>query len=237
LFCELLPKLNSIEYISINCSITQTLFETILSTSSLRILKLDCSDSGTIMDFSMKTESNIEAFYAKLDRNTSIITKFLAHLPKLRRFEICGTLGVDNDMNVFFANDIFLRQKLQTIKIEWAPNPFCLPTITFFEHLRSISFNVKRFYILIHHDEGDIMLLENLIYHWWNILEQIKNIYMTIRSYHFRDLIAFNLTYRDKYRQVLLAKNKQPNRYFKIDWIDAKDEYGSPYVDINIRKL
>jgi hypothetical protein len=87
----------------LNCSMTQTLFETILSTSSLRILKLDCLDSGTIIDFSMKTKSNIETFYAELDRNDSILTKFLAHLRKLKRFEICGTLGVENYMNDRFT--------------------------------------------------------------------------------------------------------------------------------------
>lgn len=74
------------------------------------------------------------------------------------------------------------------------------------------------------------MLFENLINNWWTILQKIKNINITIRTYYLFDSTKYN----SNYREILLDKNNQLNRYFKVEWIDAEDKYKDPYIEINI---
>jgi hypothetical protein len=106
----------------------------------------------------------------------------------------------------------------------------------FFEQLRSVTPVLKRLSVDIGPSRWDESLLENLIHYSWPILEQIEKIHICIRGYIYIDPTNDDITTKfDNYCKVLLSKNNESNRRFKIQWTE---EYLalSTIIEITINK-
>lgn len=229
-----LEKLNSLEYLSMECIMTQTVIENILALSSLRICKLVYRNVATTINYASDKQSNIEVLSVKdYYGHHSIINIFLTHMPKLKKLEISGSASTLNSLGVWLKDNCYNLQKLHTIKIKSSVGD---PTVMFFEQLRSVTPVLKRLSVDIGPSRWDESLLENLIHYSWPILEQIEKIHICIRGYIYIDPTNDDITTKfDNYCKVLLSKNNESNRRFKIQWTE---EYLalSTIIEITINK-
>lgn len=219
LTCKALEVLKSLEYLSIECAITQPIIEAILSMTSLRVCKLIYQYVSTSINYTSNRQSNIEVLFIKDYYNQHSITNILlAHMPKLKRLEISESTSIFNNLELWFNDNYVLFEKLETIKIKSSTSE---PTTSFFKQLHSIMSFVKCLYIDIGPSRWDENLLENLIYHSWSIIEQIQRTYIYIRGYIYIDPTNNGIRKKcDNYREILLSKNNQSNRCFKIEWTE-----------------
>jgi hypothetical protein len=229
-----LQRLNSLEYLSIECIMTQTVIESIFALSSLRICKLIYRNVvTTINDFSGK-QSNIEALSVKdYYGHHSIINILLRHMPKLKSLEIFGSTSTLNSLGRWLKDNYYHLEKLHTIKIKSSSSDL---TIMFFEQLCSLSSVLKRLSIDIGPSRWDENLLQNLIYYSWPIIEQIEKIRICMRGYIYIDPTDDDIRKKfDNYCKILLSKNNDSNRCFKIEWTEEYLAF-STIIEITILK-
>jgi hypothetical protein len=229
-----LQELHSLEYLSMECIMTEIMIESILNLSSLRICKLIYRNVATTINAISNKQSNIERLSIKdYYGHHSIINIYLRSMPKLKKLEISGSTSTLNSLGLWLKDNYDHLQKLQTIKIQSSIGD---PTITFFEQLHSVTSVLKHLSVNIGPSRWDENLLENFIDYSLPIIEHLERIYICIRGYIYIDPTKDDIRKKfDNYREVLLSKNNQSNKCLTIQWTE-QDLTLSTIIEITIIK-
>ncbi|UJR14380.1 hypothetical protein I4U23_001376 [Adineta vaga] len=233
--CYVLPQLPSLEYLSIDCVPNQMLLDAVLSTSSIRICHVNFLRVLTSINSKSKIMSNIERFSITLrdDEQNSLMNLLLSHMPKLQRLEIHSPEIYFDNRQSPFAKPTFLLPQLQRIKINWSLM-YCDPN--FFENLHKIMPNLHYFHLNINYNYLTEDFFENLICHWWSIIEQISHVNLSINCQRTQMTIDNNTqTNVDRFQSILLAMNEKYQRSLKVNWFE-KIFIGYEIITISICK-
>ena len=229
-----LQKLDSLESLSLECIMTQTMITSILTLPSLRICKLVYRNVATTIKPFENEESNIEVLSIKdYYGHHSMINIFLRHMPKLKKLNICGTTSTLNSLGLWLKDNSHHLQKLHSIRIKSPSGD--LPML-FFAQLHPLTTVLKCLLVDIGPSRWDEHLLENFIDHSWPVVERVEKAHICIRGYIYFNQRNDEIRKKfDDYRQVLLSKNNQSNGCLGVQWSEENLTL-STIVEITIVK-
>jgi len=232
--CRTLKELNRLEYLSLTCTPSQRLFESIFSISTLRVCQVIFRESSTRIDYSLDVNSQIKQLFIVFPGNInySLINLLLLSTPKLKRFEMSGS-SFSFDQISIFAKQLFILPKLRTLKLKLAGGYF---TSDSFKCLHATMPVLKHFYFHYNKHVLSETFLDNFISYWWLVIEQIQYIDICITGHIIIDTDDDNIWVElKKKRQILLDKSYQSNGSLKIQWTE-KDFLRLRFIDITIVK-
>lgn len=238
--CQILPEIVSLEYISLTCIMTPTLFQCILSIPTLRVCQLKVKSTTYNHDFYSETNSNIEIFYVTLFEQVSYscITLLLYHMPKLKKLQIsCTPVSIYKRLKLCVIPSYILPQlqvlkykfdysKSSNISIDSLYSSTCNP-----QYLIMKMPNLEYFYLNIYNINMNEHSLTKIINISWIDFKHIKQVRIIIQGSYHKQLI--NKKTLNEYGKYLLSKNNQLNHYFNIQWLTTNSKL-SPYSQLTI---
>ncbi len=214
---EVLQKLHGLKYLSLVCTLNQHIFESILAISTLRICRLILRELTETMNYHSDVQSNIKQLFVVFlnNVNNSVIDLFLLHMPKLQRLEISGPYFSFDQVSIF-DKQLFTLPELRILKLQLANACFLSDC---FKCLHSIIPVLKYFYFNYTKHVLPETFLDIFNSYWWPIIEQIQYINIYIKGHVMIDTTNNNTHINlQKNQQILLARNRQFNKSFKIEW-------------------
>jgi hypothetical protein len=213
IICQILQNLRSFKYLSVICKKTSILISIILSLPTLRLLQLTFKKSIWCNVYPLNVNNNIETFYINFQdvSDYSLANLLLDKMPNLKRFELSGDKYNYFNPEKLFAQPVFNLTKLRTIKLVGGAEYFLSISLN---HFQTTMPSLKRLYMDISCLILDEKLFDHLFDCWWPILIKLENIYIIIKGY----ISSYFSTKADNYWKMLLAKNKELNNGFRIEW-------------------
>ena len=233
--CSAFQHLASLELLAINCVPNQLLINAILSTPSIRVCHVDFLQALTELDPETEAMSNIERFSITLrnDKHNSLIYLFLNHMPKLQRLEIHSPEVYFDNRSSPFTMPLFQLPKLRVIKLNWSLM-YCDPR--FFESLHHIMPTLQRFELNITYNYLAEDFFENLVCHWWSVIESIAQSKIIINCHRPQITIddAMQMNF-DRFQAILLSMNENYHGLVKVRWSE-KVFVGYKIIELSICK-
>jgi hypothetical protein len=219
--CLALQQLDTLRYLSLSCIPNEPLLESILTSRSLRKCRLHFWRVTTPINDHLITDSNIEILYIKLnnDINHSIMNLFLSHLPKLKKLEIIEENLVKNNSHPLFNQHLFILSNVEILKLKWGYHTI---QSNCFQNLFIIIPNLKYFSLTMFYYTLDQILNENLINCLCLILENIKQIKISIFCRRLMTTIETNLQtkFNNYCQQIFQRINARLNAHLEVKWLE-----------------
>lgn len=232
--CRALNELNRLEYLSLTCTPSQSLFESIFSIPTLRVCQLILRESTTKIDYSLDVNSQIKQLFIFFPGNVnySLINLLLISTPKLKRFGISGS-SFSFDQISIFTKQLFILPELRILKLKLTGGHF---TSDSFKCLHIIMPVLKHFYFHYNKHVLSETFIDNFISYWWSIIEPMQYIDIHITGHIIFDNDDNNNWMElKKKRKILLDKSNQSNGSLKIEWTE-KDFLRLRFIEITILK-
>jgi hypothetical protein len=204
------------------CIPNQILLETVLAAPGLRFCYLAFRRTTARINYHSGPNSNIETLSIRFlnESDISIVYLLLSHVPKIKKFEIPETQSMCRDLNRLLNQQIFILPNLRTLKLHYN---YCEIDPDCFRHLFVVMPALKRFHFDILEYQQREVIFDNLIQHWWPVIEKIEQATISIRciTFNFEKINLLQKEYTTKlgnYRQIMHKKYDQSSGCFKFEW-------------------
>lgn len=218
--CDVLPQLNTLRVIAIDCVPNQDLLDAILAIPNVRTGRLTFSRPVRPIHTDSIRVSSMEVLDIQLeDTSRGLVLKLLlSHMPRLRQLRMKSTdIYVKNCEWPLFEPS-FILPNLRAITMQCSAN-YSLPV--FFQSLHHNLPAVQSVVLDLNFDFIDAEVVNHLLYHWWPALETIEKVVITMRCRNsFARISATVQANLDDLRAALLALNQQFDRSIETKWTD-----------------
>ncbi|CAF0732773.1 unnamed protein product [Adineta steineri] len=232
--CKAVNELSALRHLSLVCTLNENLFKSIISIQTLQICQLVLRESTDIINNQLHVNSNIKQltiiFLSNV--NDTIINLFLIHLSELKRFEVSGSYFSFQQASIFTTH-LCTLSKLRILKLKLTNGHL---TSDCFKYLHLIAPVLKHFYFHYNKHILSETFIDDFMFYWWPIIEQISYINIYIKGHLYIDINDNNTQMNlQKNQQILLNKMKKSNGSMKVEWTE-QNFIPLKSIEINITK-
>jgi hypothetical protein len=239
--CQVLPEIYLLEYLSITCAMTPTLFRCILAIPTLRLCRLKVTSTTYNHDVYSEKNSNLEILHVTLLRVVSYcwMKLLLPYMPKLKRLEISATASSIHRPLRLWPKPFIILPELRILKYKFDYR-YTIPSFINDLYrevcdLRGLDVsmpNLKYFDLNICNTNMNQYLSDKKANQWWIDLKKLEQVKIIIHGYY--DNSLYDDRRFDDYQKAVFSKNDELNNCFKFQWL-KKNSKNSLGVELTIK--